>query len=90
MPEHAEKCCEQAARIEIEILMEILSNAVTNQPYNLQLQVSGTTPITWTYTGKIPAGLTLRDSGIVPGTPKEAGKSTFTVTEKNDYGKFTV
>lgn len=70
-----------------EILTETLSNAVTNQPYSLQLQASGTTPITWTLSGKLPAGLTLSDSGLISGTPKKAGKSTFTVTAQNNYGK---
>lgn len=70
-----------------EILTEILSNAVTNQAYKLQLTASGTVPIEWKRTGKLPAGLTLSDSGLISGTPTKAGKSTFTVTAQNDYGK---
>ncbi|MBR0185110.1 MAG: putative Ig domain-containing protein, partial [Synergistaceae bacterium] len=70
-----------------EITTETLSNAVTSQPYSLQLKASGTTPITWTYAGKLPAGLTLSESGLISGTPTKTGKSTFTVTAQNDYGK---
>ena len=72
-----------------EILTETLSSAITNQPYSLQLKASGTTPITWTHTGKLPAGLSLSESGLISGTPTKAGKSSFTVTAQNSYGKIS-
>lgn len=70
-----------------EIITATLTNVITNQPYSFQLTASGTTPITWTHKGNLPAGLTLSESGLISGTPTKAGKYTFTVTASNSYGK---
>ena len=70
-----------------EIKTETLAKGVTGQPYSLQLTASGATPITWTHKGSFPKGLTLNSDGLISGTPIKAGKSSFTVTAKNSYGK---
>lgn len=44
----------------------------------------GTAPYTWS--GQVPAGLTLRPSGLLLGSPTVKGKSTFTVTVKDAAG----
>ena len=70
-----------------EIKTETLTNAITGQTYSYHLTASGTAPITWTKSGTLPKGLTLNSSGLISGTPTKAGKSSFTVTAKNSYGK---
>lgn len=40
----------------------------------------GTPPYAWTYTGTLPAGITLSSSGALGGTPSAAGSYSFTVT----------
>ena len=72
---------------EPEILTETLMNAVTGREYSYQLSASGAAPLTWTRKGNLPAGLELSESGLISGTPKKAGKSSFTVTASNTYGE---
>ena len=56
-------------------------------PYNAILEASGTTPITWEWTGgNLPDGLKLSESGIISGTPKTVGASNFTVKATNEAG----
>ena len=74
-------------KIPPEIKTETLTNAITGQTYSYQLTASGTAQITWTKSGTLPKGLTLNSSGLISGTPTKAGKSSFTVTAKNSYGK---
>ncbi|MBQ9390443.1 MAG: putative Ig domain-containing protein, partial [Synergistaceae bacterium] len=78
---------EEEENIPPEIKTETLAKGVTGQPYSLQLTASGATPITWTHKGSFPKGLTLNSDGLISGTPIKAGKSSFTVTAKNSYGK---
>ena len=77
-----------------EITVDALPNGITGQPYTFQFNASGTTPITWTHTGNLPAGLALSESGLISGTPTKAGSSTFTVIATNSAGqasrKFTL
>ena len=47
---------------------------------------SGTAPINWSYTGTLPAGMTLSSSGTFTGTPTTAGTASFTVTATNAQG----
>lgn len=48
----------------------------------------GTPPYTFTYVGDLPKGLRLDNaSGSLSGTPKEAGRSTFTVTVTDSANK---
>lgn len=59
-----------------------------DERYEAQIVLSAGSPtIEWGYTGDMPDGLTLTDDGLISGTPKEAGKFTFSVTATNDAGK---
>src|SRR3954471_19307357 len=48
------------------------------------LASGGTAPYTWS--GQVPAGLTLRPSGLLLGAPNATGTSTFTVTVRDATG----
>ncbi len=52
------------------------------RPYSIQLRASGgRTPYVWSLTGRLPAGLRLRASGLLAGTPRTIDATgTFTVT----------
>lgn len=65
-----------------------LSNGTVGTYYEQALVADGTTPITWSVSnGDLPAGLSLDAStGVISGTPKAEGESTFTVEAANDYG----
>ncbi|MGD0856529.1 MAG: ice-binding family protein [Dehalococcoidia bacterium] len=47
---------------------------------------NGTGPYIFTYTGSLPAGLTLSSAGVLSGTPTTAGSFTFTVTATDTKG----
>lgn len=59
----------------------LLPTAFVNMPYAKQLQEKGGIGnLTWTLTsGTLPAGLTLRSSGLLSGTPMAIGASSITV-----------
>ncbi|QMU78021.1 hypothetical protein GXW83_22300 [Streptacidiphilus sp. PB12-B1b] len=66
-----------------------LPDAVTDTPYAQTLTAfGGTQPYTWSVSsGSLPAGLTLGStSGVLSGTPRNDGSSTFTV-RATDSGK---
>ena len=63
-----------------------ITSPATGQLYTFQLTAAGSAPITWTYTGRLPAGLSMNEAGTISGTPKKAGKSTITVTASNSVG----
>ena len=65
-----------------------LSNGTVGTYYEQALAADGTTPITWSVdSDSLPAGLSLDVStGVISGTPKAEGVSTFTVEVANDYG----
>ena len=65
-----------------------LSNGTVGTYYEQALAADGTTPITWSVdSASLPAGLSLDVStGVISGTPKAEGVSTFTVEVANDYG----
>ena len=58
----------------------VLPGAHVGIPYSLQLTAAnGTAPYKWTKIGKFARGLKLSKSGLISGTPKKVGTSTFTV-----------
>ena len=65
-------------------------DAYLNQSYSATISASGTSPITWSASSKIPAGLSMNSStGEISGVPTTEGNYTFSVTAKNDYGTDT-
>jgi Putative Ig domain/Domain of unknown function DUF11 len=58
-----------------------LPGGIAGTAYSQALSAAGgTTPYTWSLAGgSLPAGLTLAKNGIVAGTPRAAGTSSFTV-----------
>jgi len=64
---------------------------VMGQPVSHQLQFSGSRPGTWSIVeGVLPKGLTLNaETGVISGTPKEFGESSFTVMVVNPCGEAT-
>ena len=60
-----------------------LPAAVEGQNYSQTLQASGgTAPYKWSLNpgGSLPVGLTLSDSGVISGTPTEAGSFSISVS----------
>ena len=69
------------------ITTESLPDGEVGTAYSQTLVATGDTPITWTVSGTLPAGLSLdAATGIISGTPTAQGTSNFTVTATNDYG----
>ncbi len=65
-------------------------DAYMNQHYSYTVTASGTKPVTWSASSKIPAGLAIdSDTGEISGTPTTEGSYTFSVTAKNSYGSDT-
>lgn len=61
-----------------------------NRSYSAVIKASGTKPITWSASRKIPEGLSINSStGEISGTPTKEGNFTFSVTAENSYGKDT-
>jgi predicted acyl esterase/pimeloyl-ACP methyl ester carboxylesterase len=66
---------------DVQISDAPLPAGMLTQFYTHTLQASGgLPPYTWTlHSGSLPAGLSLNSSGLLSGTPSEAGSFTFTV-----------
>ena len=71
------------------ILPENPYPATQGEEYICQLVALGTPPFTWTAKKKLPAGLTMTDSGLITGTPTKAKAAKILFTVSNDYGKET-
>ena len=58
--------------------------------YSYEFTATGSPRPKWTYTGKLPSGLTAitTESLLLFGTPTEAGEFTFTITASNTQGYF--
>ena len=67
----------------------LLPTASRGQPYDQQLTASGGTPITWSYTGSLPPGLSLSTTGQISGTPTTEGSYRFTLKASNSTGSVT-
>lgn len=69
------------------ITTESLPDGEVGTAYSQTITATGDTPITWTVSGTLPAGLSLDTAtGIISGTPTTADTYTFTVTATNDNG----
>ena len=66
-----------------------LSEPTVGQTYRFQFYASGSEPLTWSIQGGLPEGLSF-DNGIITGTPKSSGKTSFIVFAENDYGYDTL
>ena len=68
------------------ITSSLLPSATMGVAYKEQLTATGGTPITWSYTGSLPEGVTLSSSGLLSGTPKAEGSFRFTLKASNSAG----
>lgn len=68
------------------ITTTVLPAATMGTPYNLQLTATGGTPITWSYTGNLPEGVTVSTGGLISGTPEAEGSFRFTLKASNSTG----
>ena len=66
-----------------------LPGGVVGTGYNATLAATGTTPITWAATGKLPDGLTLAPNGRITGTPAKQGTFNVTFKAENKMGNVT-
>ncbi|MBQ7169269.1 MAG: putative Ig domain-containing protein, partial [Synergistaceae bacterium] len=57
-------------------------------PYSLTFTANGEKPITWTFEGSLPEGLTF-ENGTISGTPTAAGVFMMKVTATNDFDSAT-
>jgi large repetitive protein len=65
--------------LQIAQRQSVLGAGQLTVPYNLQFTATGGTP-TWSFSGTLPAGLTLSSSGLLSGTPTATGDFSFKVT----------
>lgn len=64
-----------------------LAAATMGKEYRQQIIATGGTPITWSYSGTLPDGMTLAaDTGILSGTPTQEGSFRFAVKATNSTG----
>ena len=67
-----------------------LPDGKVGEAYSQTLTANGTTPITWSIDGGLPAGLSLnKDTGEISGTPTADGTAKFTVKATNSAGSNT-
>ena len=66
------------------ITTNTLPNGKVGEAYSQTLIATGTEPITWSISGELPKGLTLKETtGEISGTPTTAGTASFTVKAEN-------
>lgn len=64
-----------------------LAAATMGKKYRQQITATGGTPITWSYSGTLPDGMTLAtNTGILSGTPTQEGSFRFAVKATNSTG----
>ena len=72
-------CCNVACP-SITVNPPTLPNGSFGRPYSQQLsQTGGLNPLTFSFTGTLPPGLTLSSSGLLSGSPTATGSFNFTV-----------
>ena len=72
------------------ITTTLLPSASMGKAYSQQIAATGTGPITWTYTGSLPNGITLEAStGLLSGTPTAEGTFRFAIKASNSRGTAT-
>ena len=65
-----------------------LPDASSGEPYQATLNaLGGSAPYTFTYTGTLPAGITISSSGFVSGSSTAAGSYPFSVTVREASGQ---
>ena len=72
------------------IITGSLFDGKVGERYSAGVSAIGTSPITYAlYSGSLPPGLTISDSGAITGTPTTAGTYTPTFSATNSYGTDT-
>ena len=67
-----------------------LPDGKVGEAYSQILTATGTEPITWSISGELPKGLTLKETtGEISGTPTAEGTASFTVKAENSAGSDT-
>ena len=84
-PQTAKQALTITVNPQLVITTTTLPNGLVSAAYSATLQSSGGVgTIAWTVSsGSLPAGLVLKASGTISGTPTTAGTSTFTVVAKD-------
>ena len=70
-----------------KVIAAPLPAAKVGEKYNFTLQASGSPILIWS--GKLPAGLEIDESGDITGTPEKSGKFKFSVKVENEGGSKT-
>ena len=72
------------------ITTDTLPDGKVGEAYSQILTATGTEPITWSISGELPKGLTLKETtGEISGTPTAEGTASFTVKATNSAGSNT-
>ena len=72
------------------ITTDTLPDGKVGEAYSQILTATGTEPITWSISGELPKGLTLKETtGEISGTPTAEGTAKFTVKAENSAGSDT-
>ena len=67
-----------------------LPNGIIGKAYSHRLEANGSEPIEWSiYSGNLPAGLDINNSGEISGAPTEKGTFNFIIEAHNSAGKDT-
>ena len=74
----------------VTITTDTLPDGKVGEAYSQILTATGTEPITWSISGELPKGLTLKETtGEISGTPTAEGTASFTVKATNSAGSDT-